>query len=162
MAKVFMMCGRICSGKSTYAQRLRKEHNAALLSVDEITLALFGGDTGDKHDLYVERAKEYLYRKSLELIECGINVVLDWGFWQRYERDCARDFYGSRGIDHEFFYIGIGSEEWRRRVEKRNKDITEGRLSAYYVDEGLMQKFEAVFEPPQEGEEITVVSQENI
>ena len=157
-----MMCGRICSGKSTYAKRLRDEYRAAVLSVDEITLALFDGDTGDKHDLYVERAEEYLYRKSLELIECGINVVLDWGFWQRYERDYARGFYGSRGIEYEFVYIDIDRGEWTRRLQKRNKDVLEGRLSAYYVDEGLMQKFEDMFQPPQEDEKITVISQENI
>ena len=41
MAEVIMMCGRICSGKSTYAKRLSREKNAVILSVDEITLALF-------------------------------------------------------------------------------------------------------------------------
>ena len=42
MAKVIMMCGRICCGKSTYARRLRTEINAAVLSIDEIMLAVFG------------------------------------------------------------------------------------------------------------------------
>ena len=27
MAKVIMLCGKICSGKSTYAERLKKEMN---------------------------------------------------------------------------------------------------------------------------------------
>lgn len=75
MAKVFMMCGKICSGKSTYARKLSKEHNAVILSVDEIILALFGQDAGDKHDEYVARTEEYLYRKSVGIIESGINVI---------------------------------------------------------------------------------------
>ena len=41
MAEVIMTCGRICSGKSTYAQKLRTERNAVILSVDEITLRFF-------------------------------------------------------------------------------------------------------------------------
>ena len=34
MAEVFMTCGKICSGKSTYAQKLRNERNAVVLRVD--------------------------------------------------------------------------------------------------------------------------------
>jgi len=53
MPKVIMTCGRICSGKSTYARKLREEYNSVILSVDEIILALFGNDTGEKHDVYI-------------------------------------------------------------------------------------------------------------
>ncbi|MCR5806590.1 MAG: ATP-binding protein [Oscillospiraceae bacterium] len=148
MAKVFMMCGRICSGKSTYAQKLREQYSAAVLSVDEITLALFGQDAGDMLDTYVERTEEYLYRKSTELVEMGINVVLDWGFWRKAERDYAREFYGSKGIENEFVYIDISDDEWYRRLEKRNKDISENKSDAYYVDEGLAKKFANIFEKP--------------
>ena len=96
MAKVIMTCGKICSGKSTYAQKLSKEYNAVILSVDEITLALFGQDVGDKHDDYVARAEKYLFEKSVEIVNVGINVILDWGFWTREERNQARDFYNSQ------------------------------------------------------------------
>ena len=101
MAKVIMTCGRICTGKSTYAEKLRKTLSAVVLSVDEITLALFGHDTGEMHDTYVERAEKYLFEKSVELIETGINVILDWGFWTKEERQFARDFYSSHGIECE-------------------------------------------------------------
>lgn len=37
MAKIFLICGKICSGKSTYAERIRMKNHAVLLSVDEIT-----------------------------------------------------------------------------------------------------------------------------
>ena len=86
MAKVFMICGKICCGKTTYAKKRCTDHNAVLLSVDEITLALFGQHCGEKHDEYVLNAKTYLLNKSLELINKNINVVLDWGFWTRKER----------------------------------------------------------------------------
>ena len=152
MAKVYLMCGKICSGKSTHAQELRTLHKAAVLSVDEITLALFGQDAGEKHDYYVEKAEEYLYRKSAELIETGINVVLDWGFWTKQERDYAREFYGSRGINSELHYISISDEEWRRRIEKRNADVLAGKSDAYFIDSGLAAKFESIFEPPADDE----------
>ena len=152
MAKVFMTCGRICSGKSTYAACLRRKYNAVVLSVDEITLALFGQNTGDKHDEYVERAERYLYDKSVEIISEGINVILDWGFWQRSEREYARQFYSSRGISCELHYLSISDEEWYRRIEKRNRDVTDGKTKAYYIDKGLAEKFAGLFEAPDKQE----------
>ena len=43
MAKVFIMCGKLCSGKSTYANRIRQTHKAVILSIDEIMLTLLSG-----------------------------------------------------------------------------------------------------------------------
>ncbi len=152
MAKVIMTCGRICSGKSTYAEELRKKHKGVLLSVDEITLALFGQNAGDKHDDYVERAEKYLFGKSLEIIENGIDVILDWGFWQKAERDYARSFYKNHGVECEFHYIDISDEEWKRRIEKRNGMVEKGEISAYFVDENLAVKADGFFEKPLDGE----------
>lgn len=152
MAKVYMTCGKICVGKSTYANTLRQKHNAVILSVDEITLALFGKDAGENHDLYVERAEKYLFEKSVELVNTGIDVVLDWGFWQKSERDFAREFYKSKGIECEIHYIDISDEEWKRRLEKRNKAVLSGECNAYYVDEGLADKFGRIFEKPTKDE----------
>ncbi|MBR4223349.1 MAG: ATP-binding protein [Oscillospiraceae bacterium] len=152
MAKVYIMCGKICSGKSTYSRKLRDEHRAVILSVDEITLALFGQDAGDKLDYYVERTEEYLYAKSLEIVSTGIDVVLDWGFWKRSEREYARDFYSRNGIVCEFHYIDIDPDEWRRRIAVRNEAVLDHKSDAYYVDDGLAAKFEAIFEKPDRDE----------
>ncbi len=158
MAKVMLICGKIWCGKSTYAEQLRIQNNAVLLSTDEITLALFGQHCGDKHDDYVERTQNYLFNKSLELIEVGINVILDWGIWMKEERDYAREFYNSRNIDCEFHYIDISVETWKARLKKRNSAILAEETSAYYIDDNLAEKFGAMFEEPNE-DEIDVVYQ---
>ena len=159
MSKVILTCGKICCGKTTYAQKLCKENNAILLSVDEITLALFGRDAGENHDAYVERAEKYLFGKSIEIIESGINVVLDWGFWTKEERVYAKEFYKSKNIECEFHYIEISDETWKARLKKRNSAIIAEETSAYYVDDGLAQKCASIFEVPSE-DEIDVKFQE--
>ena len=161
MAKVLMTCGRICSGKSTYSENMRWELHAVILSVDEITLALFGQDAGETLDTYVERAESYLFEKSVQIVETGINVILDWGFWTKKERDYAREFYRSRGIECEMHYIEISEEEWYRRLEKRNRAVEAGECSAYFVDDGLAAKFASIFEPPAEAEEDIIVIRQN-
>lgn len=152
MAKVFLICGKICCGKTTYAQKLCKEKNAVLLSVDEITLALFGQHCGDKHDEYVERTEKYLLNKSLELIENNINVVLDWGFWTKAERESAKGFYKSRNIECELHYIDISDKTWKYRLNKRNSAVLANETSAYYIDDNLAAKFASIFEVPSEDE----------
>ncbi|GEM_PF-535320 len=156
--KVIMTCGKICSGKSTYARKLRDEYKAVILSVDEITLALFGQDAGEKHSEYVAKLEEYLFDKSAEIIGTGTNVILEWGFWTKAERDQARKYYTDRGIAFEFHYIDISDEEWERRLKKRNEEVTAGRTSAYYVDDGLKAKFASMFEPPDESETDVIIN----
>lgn len=161
MAKVFLICGKICCGKTTYANKIYAENNAILLSVDEITLALFGQHCGDKHDEYVERAEKYLLNKSMELINKDINVVLDWGFWTKAERESAKGFYKSRNIECELHYIDISDETWESRLHKRNNAVLANEISAYYVDDNLAAKFASIFEVPNE-DEIDVIYQGDI
>lgn len=152
MAKVIMTCGKICSGKSTYSEKLRKENKAVVLSVDEITLALFEQNVGEKHDEYVEKLEKYLFEKSLDIISVGVDVILDWGFWTKAERDYARAFYSQRNIDSEFHYIDVSKKNWHMRLDKRNREISDGKVHAYYVDDNLAEKFNSIFEYPDKAE----------
>ena len=152
MAKVIMTCGRICSGKSTYAQMLRVELGGVILSIDELMLDILGGETGDKHDEYVRRTQNYLYKKSVEIASAGVDVILDWGFWKKSEREYAREFYRVHGISCEFHYISVDEAEWKRRIEKRNAEVRNGHSDAYFIDEGLAAKFESLFEVPDRSE----------
>lgn len=63
-----------------------------VLSVDEITLALFDSQLGERHEEICARTQQYLFQKSLEVMEAGVNIILDWGFWQKRSRDEARIF----------------------------------------------------------------------
>ena len=148
MPKVLIMCGKICSGKSTYAEKLKLENKAVILSVDELTLALFENQAGEKLDFYVEKLKEYFLKKSLDIVEAGADVILDWGFWTKKERDYAREFYDSRNISYQFYYMNVGIDEWKKRISKRNQEIKREQLEAYPIDKGLLSKVEKMFEEP--------------
>lgn len=152
MPKAILICGKIASGKSTYAKQLMQKEKAILLSVDEITLALFDGYIGERHDEIVERTQRYLFDKSLEILRQGINVILDWGFWMKQERDEARAFYTSRGIACEFHQIDTPDSVWKRNIAMRNGEVKAGKTSAYYVDDALARKFAAIYETPDRSE----------
>ena len=52
-----------------------------------------------------------------------------------------------RHIENEIHYLRVGEEEWNRRIRKRN-GAQAGDPAAYFVDEGLLKKFESIFEEP--------------
>ena len=148
MATVYLICGKLCCGKSTYAKKLKRNHKAVVLSVDEIMLAVFGLYAGEKHDEYAANVRTYLFEKSLELIQTGVSVILDWGFWTKAARYEAKAFYRSRNIKCELYYLDISDEVWQARINQRNRSIMAGETTAYIVDSALAAKFEAKFEPP--------------
>ncbi len=152
MAKAFLICGKICCGKTTYAKQLCAENHAVLLSVDEIMLAVFGPYAGDKHDEYTEKIQNYLFQKSVEMIKSGINVVLDWGFWSSCKRSAARAFYTAQGIECVFHCLELSDEVWKERIARRNELVLKGERTAYFVDENLAAKFDRLFESPTEDE----------
>ena len=145
MASVILLCGKLCCGKSTYTKTLLERRRAMLLSCDELLLSLLPEQLGDLHDEVARKAKGYLLARALELLELGVDVILDWGFWQKESRRAAEDFFHSRGFATEWIYLHVTDEEWRRRIAKRN---AEAPPLAYRVDEGLMNKCQSLFEEP--------------
>lgn len=47
MAKVIAICGKICSGKSYYANKIKDKLNAVILSTDEVTFDLIDNEQGE-------------------------------------------------------------------------------------------------------------------
>lgn len=149
MAKVVMICGKICCGKSTYAHQLRIQHKAVILSADEIMLALLPPYLGDEHEKYVQKAENYLLAKAVELVETGIDVILDWGFWSKADREKTKAFFAGKNIDCRLHYLAVSDSEWQARLAKRNSAVAAGDPGAYFVDENLAKKCLARFETPQ-------------
>ena len=83
MAKIIAICGKICCGKTYYANQIKEKEKAVILSCDELTKDLFDNDLGEKHDEMALRIWRYFKKKSVELVNIGCTVILDWGFWNR-------------------------------------------------------------------------------
>ena len=149
MAEAILLCGRICSGKTTHAQRLREEKNAVVLSCDEITAALFDNDLGDAHDAMTDRIRGYLMDKSLELVGAGVDVILDWGFWNRKTRQALADYYMGHGVPCRWHYIDADDATWQKNIAERNERVSKGLGgSDYYLDEGLLKKCLSAWQEP--------------
>lgn len=147
-AKAYLICGNICTGKTFYAKQLASDKNAVILSCDEIENDLFQKNLGDVHDVMSERIHSYLLKKAAEIITHGTNVILDWGFWRRDDRKNTSDYFKSMHIFYEWYYMDTSTELRSKYIEIRNQAVQNGKSSDYYVDSGLLEKCNTLFEPP--------------
>ena len=149
MAAAYLFCGRVCSGKTSFAQRLAREKNALILNCDEI-MTLFPPLEGDETYARVSAGvKALLYRKALEATRCGADVILDWGFWHKKERRAAEAFFTSHGVQVYWYYFDPSDAAWERNIAHRN---AHPGPADYFVDDGLRRKCLLSFEPPDEEE----------
>ena len=64
MNKVICICGKICSGKTSYAKKLAKKEKAIILSIDEVTYDLINNEQGKLYDDLVIKIGNYLKKKA--------------------------------------------------------------------------------------------------
>lgn len=153
MAQVFLICGKICSGKSYYAEKIRDEKNAVILSTDEATKLLIDNQQGEFYNEFAKRVNLYLRRKAVEIAKAGTDVILDWGFWTKSDREEIRKFLSDNKVKSFMLYIDISDTDWERNIKERNERIEKGEGgSDFYVDEGLKNKVLSLFEIPTDEE----------
>ena len=150
MAILHLMVGLPCSGKTTYARKLAKETNALLLSPDEWQIKLFGDDaTDEKHDERHTIIENIMWDVAKRVLEIGADVILDFGFWARVERDDFRNRAKKLGANFQLHYMDVPYPELYRRMEKRNKAPGTG---TFVIPKGSMDKYVTIFQPPTDDE----------
>lgn len=151
---VYMLCGFVGSGKTTYAHRLEAE-GCVRLSIDEWIFGRHGRHGVDYDEsLYPTHeaaALEDLDERLRKLVAGGADVVLDYGFWSREMRDRYKQLIDEAGGRWRLLYLDVDLDEIGRRLERRNR---EGGANALVVAERHFQEFRMRWQPPvSEGEE---------
>ncbi len=153
MSKVILICGKICSGKSYYANQIKKKENAIILGVDEVTYDLFDNNLGEAHDEMGSRIRAYLMKKTVEIVQAGCSVILDWGFWTSAWRKEVTDYFIANNSNIEWHYIDVDEETYKKNIIDRNEKVSNGEGEYdFYVDEGLLEKVLSRFEEPTKDE----------
>lgn len=142
---IHLLCGKICSGKSTYAKKLHQETNGIILSCDDLMLSIFDEHLGSKHEEIVDKCKEYLYTLATHIAQSGYNVILDMGFWSKIERDTIKTRFRSLNIQTKLHYVYVDDKTQLLQIKQRN---SQSNGNCYYVDENLLEKCNNLFEPP--------------
>ncbi len=147
MGKLILILGKICSGKSRYAERLKKE-GALVFSSDELIKAAYPVCPMEQFFEIEKRLRKYLFFKAVDGVRCGATVALDFGFWNRAEREKLNEYLISRNVEYEWHYISITENTWDKNIKKRNGEIESGRADAYYIEDGKRAFYDRLFEEP--------------
>jgi predicted kinase len=144
------MVGLPCSGKTTLARQLEREHSALRLTIDEWHTRLFGQDANDKeHDARHELIESLLWDVASRALSLGVDVILDLGCWVRSQRDDYRSRAKSLGADFQIHYTHAPEELLLERLVERNAQLPHG---VFEIPEASLKKWFLIFEPPSQEE----------
>lgn len=146
MATLYLMVGLPCSGKTTLARKLEREQSALRLTPDEWHIPLFGQDAEDpEHDARHTLIEAMLWNIASRALELGTNVILDFGFWAREEREDYRSRAKQLGASSEVHFLDVSADELMRRLAIRNSQASQ---TSFYIPEAMMRPWLTFFQRP--------------
>jgi predicted kinase len=151
MATLFLMCGLPGSGKTTLARRLERERDALRLTPDEWIARLYGPRlTPPALDWCRDPVEAVQWELAERALRLGVNVVLDFGFWSRAEREEFRARAAALGAGSELHFLDVPRAELSARVAERAG--AEPPAGTFPVTEAQLDAWWQVFEPPRADE----------
>lgn len=146
MATLHLMVGLPCAGKTTLARKLEHEQSAIRLTTDEWHVRLFGQDAEEpEHDARHSLIEAMLWNIASRALELGTNVILDFGFWAREEREDYRSRAKQLGASSEVHFLDVSADELMRRLAARNSETSQ---TGFYIPEAMMKPWIAFFQRP--------------
>ena len=146
MATLHLMVGLPCSGKTTLAKKLEHERSALRLTPDEWQIGLFGQDANEpEHDARHSFIEAMLWNIASRALELGTNVILDFGFWAREEREDYRLRAKQLGASSEVHFLDVPEEEVLRRLAVRNSQPSQ---ESFHISEESMKPWIEFFQKP--------------
>lgn len=141
-----MICGLPCSGKTTLGKELEVSLPALRLSPDEWIVWLCGAEiAGEALDAARDPIEEALWELAARILGLGIDVILEYGFWSRSEREHYRRQAAQLGARSEVHFTHASEQELLRRLAIRNADLPAG---TFRIEEARLVEWMALFEAP--------------
>ncbi len=140
------MVGLPCSGKTTLAKKLEQEQLALRLTTDEWHVRLFGQDAEEPdHDSRHGLIEALLWKMASRALELETNVILDFGFWAREEREDYRLRAKRLGASSEVHFLDVPEDELLRRLEVRNSQPSQ---DSFHISKESMMPWILSFQRP--------------
>ena len=146
MPTLFLICGLPGAGKTTLARQLELAQPALRLSPDEwIAPLLANADDAAELDRLRSPVEAVQWDVAKRVLALGVDVVLEWGFWSRDERDWYRSQAEALGARVELRYLAVDRDELWARLSRRNANLPPG---TFVVTQDQLDLWMSWFQPP--------------
>jgi predicted kinase len=145
-ATLYLLCGKIASGKSTLAHRLAARSQTLLISEDHWTSNLFLGElkTIQDYGRCSERLRNAIGPHVVSVLKIGVSVVLDFPANTTASRRWMRTLFEGANVAHELHFLDVPDEVCKQRLRQRNA----AGAHAFRPTEADYELFTSYFAPP--------------
>ena len=98
----------------------------------------------------VGRCENRIWKTTKQIVECGINVILDLGFMKVKNRNAFLNLANEYQVATQLHYVDAPYETRLKRVMERNN--TKGKTFSFEVSAAAFNYMEQQFEKPTETE----------
>lgn len=155
-ATVYLICGFVGAGKTTFAKDLERKTGAVRITKDEWSIRLIGNDpTIDGYEEWDRRICGLSRDVAFQLAEKGIDVIIDEGFWEEELRDEMRRRARAIGVKAVMYYVETPIETIRKRVAERNNNLTK---DSFKISRAMLDNYLRHWQSPSDDEDYILAS----
>jgi predicted kinase len=89
--------------------------------------------------------EKMLWELGARALTLGVNVILDFGFWAKEERDFFRARASELGANFQIHYLDVSNAELLERLKSRNANLPAGTFN---IPEDSLQEWMTWFQAP--------------
>jgi len=154
---VYVLCGFIGAGKTTFARKLEQRTGAVRITKDEWLIHLIGHDpTIDGYADLDRKVCELSRDVAFQLVAKGIDVIIDEGFWEKEQRVALRRRIEEMGATEVLYYLDTPIETIRERVARRSTSLTK---DSFRISSEMLDHYLTYWQPPGEDEDYLLASE---
>lgn len=117
---------------------------------DEWHIPLYGQDAEEEaHDARHTLIESMLWGIAARVLALGVDVILDFGFWAKSERDDYLARAAALGAEGEIHFLDVPIEELIARLKLRNNPLSP---NTFFIPEENLIAWSAFFELPDRDE----------
>jgi len=148
---IHLIVGNTGSGKTTYANKLKKEIGGVIFSIDKWNNILFIPDKNEEDGLAwflerIDRSETLIMSLIKQLENIGVDAILDLGLSKFAHREKFRKFGNSNSFKIKTHFLDISKETRLSRIFKRNE--FKGETFEFEVTQENFDFMENWFEKP--------------
>jgi len=152
---IHLIVGNTGAGKTTYANKLKKENGGLIFSIDHWNKVLFIPDKKKDDGLSwflerIERSESIIMQLITQLENAGLDLILDLGLSKFAHREKFREFAKTNGFKCKIHFLDISKQTRWTRIYNRN--TSKGDTFEFEVTKEDFDFMENWFEKPSTAE----------